>query len=324
VRRFCSLVVATAVVWTGASAAAGVPQVRFPRDHFGHPGSSIEWWYFTALVHDSAGRRFSVFFTLFASRGLLLPVAQVRDLQTGKLVGQSEQVGPGRVGSARIDGSVSGSRLRYQPTTDTWSFFVSGQRLHVSLQQRPEKPYVLHGNGTGVIRQSVAGRSHYYSDTRMRASGTLRVAGKMVHVAGQSWFDHQWGDYVNDPRAFNWDWFSCRFDNRTELMLYQFLDRRTSLPLAGFRNGTFVDRSGHGVGITAFTAVRGSDVLKVAGHAWPLDWHLRVPALKLTETVQALFPNQLVRTGSLPTFWEGAARATGSNTGTCFVEISHR
>jgi hypothetical protein len=90
------LVVAAPIVWTGGAVAAGVPQVRFPRDNFAHPRESIEWWYFTALVHDGAGRRFSVFFTLFASRGLLLP-AQVRDLQSGALVGQSEQAGPGRV-----------------------------------------------------------------------------------------------------------------------------------------------------------------------------------------------------------------------------------
>jgi predicted secreted hydrolase len=304
--------------------AAGVPQVRFPRDHFGHQRSSIEWWYFTALVRDRAGRRFSVFFTLFASRGLLLPVAQVRDLQTGAVVGQSEQVGPGRVGPAGVDVSVSGSRLRYQPATGTWSFVVTGPGLRVRLEQRPEKPYVLHGNGTGVIEQASAGLSHYYSDTRMHASGRLRVGGKIVQVTGESWFDHQWGSYVNEPRAFNWDWFSCRFDDNSELMLYQFLNRRTGVPLARYRNGTFVDRSGHAVGITTFTATHGRNVLRAAGHIWPLDWQLKVPALKLTENVRALFPNQLVRTSVLPTFWEGASRVIGSHSGTCFVEISYR
>jgi predicted secreted hydrolase len=33
----------------------------------------------------------------------------------------------------------------------------------------------------------------------MRASGTLRVAGKTVALSGESWFDHQWGDYADDP-----------------------------------------------------------------------------------------------------------------------------
>src|SRR5262249_42075885 len=158
---------------------------------------------------------------------------------TGALVGHSETLAAGAPGPSTLDVSASGSRLRYLSQTNTWRFVVSSPGLHVALSQRPEKPYVLHGGGTGVIRQSVAGTSHYYSATRMRASGTLRVSGKTVAVKGQSWFDHQWGDYADDQRAFNWDWFSCRFDDRTELMGYQFLDQ-AGRPLPGLANGTFV------------------------------------------------------------------------------------
>jgi predicted secreted hydrolase len=306
------------------SAAGGQPQVRFPRDHFGHPGSSIEWWYFTALVRDPAGSRYSVFFTLFSSNGALVPVAEVRDLETGKVVGHSELLVSGRVRGSALDVRAGGSRLRYRAASDTWLLSVSGRGLQVSLSQRPEKPYVLHGGGTGVIRQSVAGVSHYYSATRMRASGTLRVGGKEVAVSGESWFDHQWGDYRDDPRAFNWDWFSCRFDDRTELMLYQFVDRKTRRPIAGFANGTFVRSDGGTVGIDAFQASHGPRALTAAGHRWPLDWQLRVPALKLSESVRSLLPDQLVRNTVVPTFWEGVAQATGTHAGLCFVELSYR
>jgi predicted secreted hydrolase len=313
-----------ATIALAAALAAGAPQVHFPRDHAGHPGASIEWWYFTALVHDRSGRRYSVFFTLFASRGLLVPVAEVRDLVTGKIVGESEQLAPGRVGTAEVDVRAGGSRLRYLPAANTWSFSVARPGLRVALEQVPEKPYVLHGGGSGLIRQSTAGSSHYYSDTRMRASGTLRVGGRTLAISGDSWFDHQWGDYANEPRAFNWDWFSCRFADRTELMLYQFLDRTTGRPLAGLGNGTFVDARGHATGITAFTVSHDSHVLAAAGHRWPLDWTLGVPALTLEEHVRALWPKQLVRTTLLPVFWEGVARATGTRSGMCFVEIAYR
>ena len=37
-------------------------------------------------------------------------------------------------------------------------------------------------------------------------------------------------DYAFDPRAFNWDCFSCSDDDGTALMGYQFLDR-TGQPL---------------------------------------------------------------------------------------------
>jgi predicted secreted hydrolase len=309
----------------GASAlAATTPQVHFPRDHFGHPGSSIEWWYFTGVVHDAAGHRYSVFFTLFARQGLVVPVAQVLDLRSGKLIGHAEAVGIGAPTATAVDVTAAGSQLRYLAGTDTWNVTVQTPKLAFTLSQHPDKPYVLHGGGTGVIRQSFGGVSHYYSDTRLAVKGTLRIGGKRVAVTGESWFDHQWGDYEADPRAFNWNWFSCRFDDGTELMLYEFRDRKTGKPLPQFRNGTFVDRKGHGTSVTDFTAAAQGEPYHAAGHSWPLDWTLHAAAPKLDERVRALFADQLVRNGIVPTFWEGAARATGTHPGTCFVEISYR
>jgi predicted secreted hydrolase len=265
-----------------------------------------------------------VFFTLFSGFGFVLaPVAQVVNLDTGAVVGHSEGLGLGVVGPWGLDVNVAGSRLRYQPRADTWSFAVSAPGLHVSLSQQPEKPYALHGGGTGVIQQSVAGVSHYYSATRMRASGALRVGGRTVAVRGESWFDHQWGDYAFDPRAFNWDWFSCRFDDGSELMGYQFRDRATGAPLPGLANGTFVDADGNATPLEGFEASHDEQALTAAGRTWPLHWQLHASSPELSETVTALFPDQLVRNSLLPTFWEGVAEATGTHTGPCFVEISY-
>jgi predicted secreted hydrolase len=315
---------ALAVCLVGAPAvAAGTPSVHLPRDHYGHPRSGIEWWYFTALVRDRSGVRYSVFFTLFSSKGFFVPVAQVVDLETGALVGHSEALASGAPGSSRLDVDAAGSRLGYRARTNTWSFSVARPGLNVSLTQRPEKTYALHGGGTGVTRQSVAGTSHYYSATRMRATGTLRVGSKTAALTGESWFDHQWGDYADDARAFNWDWFSCRFDDRTELMGYQFLDR-TGRALPGLANGTFVAADAHATSIAGFEATPTGRALTAAGRVWPLRWKLRTSSPKLRETVAALFPDQLVRNTLLPTFWEGVAHANGTRAGPCFVEISRR
>src|SRR5262249_2974382 len=130
--------------------------------------------------------------------------------------------------------------------------------------------------------------------------------------------------YRDDPRAFNWDWFSCRFDDGTELMLYQFRDRRSGRPLARFRAGTFVARDGTTKDVSGFDATHGTRTLGAAGRRWPLDWRLSVPSLALDESLRAIIPDQLVRNTIVPTFWEGAARATGTRDGTCFVELSYR
>jgi predicted secreted hydrolase len=300
------------------------PAVTFPRDHFGHPQARIEWWYFTALVSDSAGTPYSVFFTLFSSQGGLVPVSQVTNLESGKVVGHTENLAVGGVGTAGIDVKAGSARLRYRTRSNRWQFSVSTPTYALSLDQRPLKPYALHGGGTGVIRQGPAGTSHYYSSTRMTAVGMLRLGGRAVRIRGQSWFDHQWGDYRDDTRAFNWDWFSCRFDDDTELMLYQFLRPGTETPLAAYRQGTYVAREGRTTAIGSFDAFAAGNPLRAAGHDWPRSWRLEIPSRHLQETVTSVLPDQLVRNTLVPTFWEGAADATGTKHGRCMVEISYR
>jgi predicted secreted hydrolase len=320
-RRLTIFVVAAALAFPAAPPAA-TGRLTFPRDHFGHPASSIEWWYFTALAKDAAGTPYSVFFTLFSSKGGLVPVSQVVNLATGAVVGHTEALALGKVGTSSLDVKAGGARLRYARPSNAWSFSVDTPAFAVSLVQRATKPYALHGGGTGVIQQSAAGPSRYYSATRMTATGTLRAGDQQLALTGESWFDHQWGDFRDDPRALDWDWFSCRFGDGTELMLYQFLDPASGQP-TGFRNGTFVAKNGKATGIASFDIAAGPRALDSAGHSWPLDWTLTVPSLALTESLSAVVPDQLVRNTIIPTFWEGASTATGTRTGVCFVELSY-
>ena len=100
-------------VAAAASLAASTAGFHFPRDHYG-PDAGIEWWYTTAFAQGANGHRYSIFFTLFKSRHLLLPVSQVVDLDTGAVVGHSDAVYPGQVGTT---GSTSGCRTRGCGTT---------------------------------------------------------------------------------------------------------------------------------------------------------------------------------------------------------------
>jgi predicted secreted hydrolase len=292
------------------AATAGIPHVRLPRDHYAHR-AGIEWWYVTAYVRGSDGHRYSVFFTMFKRGSIVLPVSQVVDLDTGARVGHTEIAFPAQVSATALDVVAPAARLRYEPSTGAWLFHASSDRYSLTLTAKPEKPYVLHGGGTGVIRQGTA-VSAYYSDTRMAARGTIRSGRRTIPFAGTAWLDHQWGNFTVDTSALHWDWFSCRFDDGTEVMLYRFRD--------GHASGTFVDRAGHGRLVTTFTAVPGSRVYRAAGRRWPLDWKLGVPAEHLALQLHAIVPDQLVRGLLLPTFWEGAVTATGTKRGVCFVE----
>jgi predicted secreted hydrolase len=316
-RAILSLVLLLALV---ATAAAAGPKVTLPRDHFGHR-AGIEWWYITGYVRGQNGARYSVFFTLFKRAGFVLPVSQVVDLDSGALIGHTETVAPRALGASSLDVRAPGARLHYVQRTNTWTFAARQGQYALSLTATPTKPYVLHG-GTGYIRQSTAGVSGYYSATRMTARGTITAAGKAIGFSGEAWLDHQWGNFATDPRALLWDWFSCRFDDRTELMLYRFrgLD---GAPLTAYRTGTYVLRSGKARTEKAFDVIAGSRALDAAGRMWPLDWELRLPAEQLDLKLTSIVDDQLVRSTVLPTFYEGAATATGSKIGICFVEQSY-
>jgi predicted secreted hydrolase len=293
-----------------AAATVAVPQIHFPRDHYGHT-AGIEWWYVTADVHGSDGHNYSVFFTVFKRGHLILPVSQVVNLDTGVKVGHTESVVPAVIGPSSLDVDLPVVQLRYQPGPNRWTFGTSGLHYSLKLTATPTKPYVLHGGGTGVVRQGTA-ESSYYSATNATTSGTLATAAGTIRFTGKAWIDHQWGGFTIDPTALHWDWFSCRFDDDTELMLYRFRD--------GHESGTAVDRAGHGTLVSTFTAVPGARALHAAGRTWPLDWTLSVPSQRLHVKLHAIVADQLFRSLLLPNFWEGAVTAIGSKHGICFVE----
>src|SRR5438128_1366193 len=111
-RRLVALVAVAVCLLGGSAVAAELPGVQLPRDHYGHPSSQIEWWYFSALVSDSSGTRYSVFFTLFSGFGfVLVPDAQVVNLDSGAVVGHSEGLALGTPGSSALDVNVAGARF---------------------------------------------------------------------------------------------------------------------------------------------------------------------------------------------------------------------
>jgi len=304
------LAVAFGAVALAAGATAAAPRVHLPRDHFGHD-AGIEWWYVTADVRGGDGARYSVFFTLFKRGGLVLPVSQVVNLSTGAIVAHSERLVPARIGSTGLRFESSVAELVYEQASNIWAAAAKSAGYALRFRAHPEKPYVLHGGGTGMIRQGPKS-SAYYSATRMSVRGNLVAGGRSTAFAGTGWLDHQWGNFAADQRARSWDWFSCRFDDRTELMLYSFRD--------GHRNGTYVDRQGRGRRVGGFESAAGARALRAAGKEWPLDWTVRVSSPRLSLSLHSLAPDQLVRGTVLPTFWEGASAVSGSKHGTCFVE----
>ena len=176
---------------------------------------------------------------------------------------------------------------------------------------------MLHEGGTGVIRQRWAGGRVLLGDEDGGArDDPARGQADLVHRERPG-STTSGATSPNDRTRVHWDWFSCRFDDRTELMLYRFRD--------GHMNGTAVDRAGHGRLVQTFTAKPGTARLprRRAQLAARLDARRPVRAPD-RQRLRAIVPDQLFRSVILPTFWEGAVTATGTKSGVCFVEESYR
>ncbi len=299
-----------------ASAAASLPHVKLPRDHYAHSGVGVEWWYVTSDVRGSDGHRYSVFVTLFRRGGLVLPVSQVVNLDTGAVAGRSEIIVPALIGTTSVDVRTPVATLRFDPKANTWSFGAFTLRYNVTLKVTPEKPYALHGGGTGIVGVGSI-ESGYYSATRARVDGSFTSAGRAVSFHGTAWFDHQWVERVAALSLPKWDWFACQFDDGTDLMAYKILGGKS---LGAGKGGTFVRRDGSATAVTDPQFAAGTRALSAVRRRWPLDWTIKVPSQDIDVRAKALVPDQLVRGVLHPTFWEGVATATGTKKGICFVE----
>ena len=296
--------------------------ISFPADHGAHPAANVEWWYTTSIVNDGHGHRYAVFFTVWAQPLGLVARSNVVDLGADRIVHASEgaRLGPRTAGALSL--SVGTARLRFSERKPYGAFSIraGGKRDGLDLVLVPQKPYVLHGRD-GVIQQSVGGPSDYYSATRMAVIGTLTIAGRAVPVSGSSWLDHQWGSFGTVRKALRWDWFSCRFADRSELMLYRFLDLQNK-PLSRFDTGTFVDPDGTPHAVPRFRVDQLGASVRPPGApiAYPQRWRIRVPDRSLDLSITPLARHQYLANRLVAGFWEGAARVDHGKPGICIVE----
>jgi predicted secreted hydrolase len=322
----------------GAWRAVAAPyRFVFPRDHASHPAYATEWWYYTG--HLRAGERtFGFQLTFFrvgidraraaspsawAPHTLLFAHAALTDERAGRFA-FDERIARPALGLAGADSA------RYRVWVEDWSAALApdgrthalraaGRDLALWLDLAPLKPPVAHGRD-GVSRKA-AGEghaSHYYSLTRMRATGRLAAGRDTVAVEGEAWMDHEFMSSSLAPGQRGWDWFSVQLDDGRELMLYRLrLDDGRIEPAS---SGTLVARDGTArhLPLAAWSAEpAGAWISPRTGGRYPARWTLRVPGEGLTLRLEPTVAGQeLVTEGSVGVhYWEGSVRVTGEERG---------
>jgi len=302
---------------------------EFPRDHFNHPGYRTEWWYYTGNLRATDGRRFGFELTFFrqaVARDASQSPWHINDLYmahlalsdvNGRRFYRDERInraGPGIAGIDERTGLIWNGNWQVQVAASRQVLHALNEQLAIQLDFQAAKPPVIHGRD-GISRKAAgAGRaSHYISFTRLLASGNIAVDGKTFAVEGTAWMDHEFFSDSMDANETGWDWLSLQLDDNTELMLYRLRHRDGSVD--PYSAASYIDAQGR-----CTFLVLNDFTLTPAGQAWsspqtggayPIEWHITVPALGLSADVTTPLAAQEIPSSFGPTYWEGAIDVTG-------------
>lgn len=333
---------ATASASGGPDYQLALPGYRyeFPRDHGSHDRFRTEWWYFTGHLFAGDGRRLGYELTFFrravrpdaprpgssrwAIHQLYLAHFAITDVHEDRFryAQKLSRAALGKAGAepGRLQVWIDRwSAEAASPDHDVLSLRAAADGFEIDLHLTPLKPPVTHGLG-GVSRKG-DGRgqaSHYYSFTRLRTEGTVRLPTGILQVTGTSWMDHEFGSAALGEGQVGWDWFSIQLEDRTEVMFY--LLRRADGAPDPASSGTFIAPNGRGQHLTIEDVI-----ITVLAHwqsaasaaRYPSAWRVDVPSLGLSLTLSPLMANQELITGTSTqvTYWEGAVTVEGTRHG---------
>ena len=262
------------------TASPGVPHQGMEDEFLCHRKGS-EWWYCTGYLNDDAGRQYSFQFTIAHVTvyriKLYVLMTALSDVQTGRhyysqraaFTSRKIELTKDRVG---FDGAAE---IRFRDGRLYLKLGGSGYSLE--LEMIPAKPPVWHCDN-GVLRMGIdkpGQTTYYWSYTNLAASGKLVLGNAESKVSGKAWFDRQGGTYNIIDRWTHWEWFSLRFFDGEEIMLFSF-------PQDDYRDGTFIDTSGGTRRLTDYT-ITPLGFTEAGGKRFSCGWKASIPGVKDSE-----------------------------------------
>lgn len=304
-------------------------EFSFPRDHGSHPDYRTEWWYYTGHLRTESGKRYGFEVTFFRA-GITAdaPKATNWDLQhvmpahfaitdvaakDFRYYEKLNRASPFTAASAegRLDVFNEGWSARTNPD-GSWRLIAREKDDAIDLTLRTRKPPAVHGENGVSVKAPVAGfASHYYSMTRLEATGTVNGQ----RATGQAWMDHEFGSSALRENQQGWDWFSIQLDNDAELMLY--VIRRNDGSPDVTSSGSLITSEGEVIHLRR-EQMRITNLARwkspKSGATYPVRWRVEVPPFNIALDVRPVMDAQeLITEGSTRvTYWEGACDVTGT------------
>jgi len=310
---------------------------EFPRDHGPHREFKTEWWYATGNLSDEQGHEYGFQLTFFRQgihpgkkpagssrfRVMDLPFAHFAFTDvSGKTFRYYQRSSRGAFGEAGFGApDKAGGRMAWM---ENWvleqlsdgSFHLksegvteAGLERSVDLILTQDRPPLIHGaNGISPKSSKPGHASHYYSLTRLRASGSVTLDAKQHRVKGLVWFDHEWATNSLEAGEAGWDWSGLHLSNGDDLMLFRI---RNSEGKTVFSAGTLRDGKGvlmdlHDLSMTP----QGTWKSPHTGGLYPDGMQVSIPSRNLTLLLTPKLQDQELVLSPFA-YWEGAVRGEG-------------
>lgn len=133
---------------------------------------------------------------------------------------------------------------------------------------RPNSRTILSGGHSTLLM---------YLSSNLRLTGKLTLNGEKHAIEGKAWYDKQGGTYSLTNYRTNWEWFSFRFFDEEEIMLFSF-------PQTGYRDGTYVRGDGGYSRMNDYSIEpQGFIKERITKYDFSYGWKVRMPGVKTEE-----------------------------------------
>jgi len=313
---------------TGESLPSRPPHVHFPEDEGAHPEMLTEWWYGNFALTDSKGGEYGAMVTYGNPGGIR--ILSISDLEAKHFYHEVSFSTPDYArGILDLRWGSNDRWFRTNPDSLSYRLDSYGTEIVINLDLNSEKPPLLVG-GEGLIKWPF-GSSYYYSLTRLRVKGQIKVSGEAIDVEGIGWMDHQWMNFVPAMVERSYEWLSVQLDNDTEVVLWQVINPDESIES---RHLTMM-LSDNSVYHTQDLALEKTDtwVSPETGREYGIQWRVREETHDLDLVIKARYPEQEIQMsealGFTHALWEGRTTALGhlaskAVSGTGYAELIRR
>jgi hypothetical protein len=259
----------------------GIPHRSFEEEFLTHKKCS-EWWYCTGYLHNTGGHMFGYQFTLakikiYGIRFHLL-ICSLTDFQTEKHYNTQIPIffGKGITTESNVLSCGRKAVFTFAPNEHSskgaMTLHMESDEFCLNVELDAIKPPVWHCDD-GVLQMGIPDnpkeKTYYYSFTNLATKGWLSIKGKAYeNLDGKTWFDRQGGTFtLTDPRC-SWEWFSLRFFDNTEAMLFAF-------PQDNYYDGTYIDIDGAYRRLNDYK-LEPTDVITFEGKKFSNGWALQM------------------------------------------------